>query len=82
MLYFLQIFISCSSRSTPFPPISLKPAEIIINPFTPFLPHSSAASFTNLPGIAKIAISISSGTFNTLSKHGRSQIILALGFIG
>ncbi len=66
ILYFLPIPTSSSSLFTPSPPISLNPADMTIKPLTPFLPHSSAAPLTNLPGITKIAMSISSSTSNTL----------------
>ncbi|MBA7564214.1 hypothetical protein ES708_05876 [subsurface metagenome] len=62
ILYFIPSSWIFNSRILPSPPTSLKPAVIITNVFTFFLPHSSTTGKQNLLGMHIIAKSISSGT--------------------
>ena len=50
-----------SSSALPFAPVSLKPAETIIAPFTPAFPHSSMTAGTVFAGVAIMAKSTVSG---------------------
>nr|CCE71174.1 TPA: hypothetical protein PAB1117 [Pyrococcus abyssi GE5] len=62
--HFLALLTSSSSRSAL--PASLNPADITTTPLTPFSPHSSITSGTNLAGTAITATSTSSGISLTL----------------
>jgi len=65
-LYFFFISRILSSRALPSGPISLKPAEIMIMPFTPAFPHCSTMSGTVFAGVAITARSIGSGICSTV----------------
>ncbi len=61
ILYFLQISTVSFSSSIPLPPISLKPAEIIIADLTPFWPHSFMTEGVTSFGTMRTAKSMGSG---------------------
>ncbi len=62
----LQIFSSSFSRSRPSSPVSLKPAEMTMSPFTFFCPASFATIGTISAGTATTPKSIFSFTSNVL----------------
>ncbi len=64
--YLCLISSILSSSALPSGPTSLKPAEIIISPFIPALPHCSTTSGTVFAGVAIIAKSTVFGSCSTL----------------
>ena len=63
--YFLALSRILSSKAFPAGPVSLKPADTIITPFTFARPHSSITSGTVFAGVAIITKSTGSGISST-----------------